>query len=158
MNAIKELESFISTSEVSITPVINDIKQFERNIYLSYICNYFNTCLHNLRKHRDYLGIEVYKYVKGFNYVSLEEYQNESYAQLNPISKTPVIFTEELYDVFEKEYIDFLIKRYNKNLLDMIQFNNEIDSKKIIELKSIVYYINFLNYLKSDGSEYIQKP
>lgn len=158
MNKIKKLESFLSASQCSINPVIDDVKQFERNIYLTYLCGYFKSNLDNLRKHRDYLGVEVYKYVKGFNYVSLEEHQNESYPELNPISKTPVIFTEVLYDVFEKEYIDFLIKRYTKFIFDKIEFNNEIDNKKVIELKSIVYYINFLNYLKSDGSEYISKP
>lgn len=103
-----------------IKETLCDYNQFERNCYNNEYVNLLSFIINNLEKHYSYISSNVVKYLKSFNYINEQEYlENDKIDKLfNPIDRTPILFTEELYEEFKKKYITFLIKKLSEEVLN----------------------------------------
>ena len=135
----------------SIIETKTNFRVFEENIKNQYISNILVDVISMLEKHHGYIGKSVYKYNNIPAFTTLEDYKEinnrDTYHSLfNTLGNIPVIFTEEKYKEFEKNYIETIIESEKKDIFEnpylgsSNQFQNllhlfRIDAKKkVIEL------------------------
>lgn len=96
-----------------VKPTIDNIGQFERNIRYGFALETLGHLEKNLQKHLYFIGKKVWKFKTSFNY---SEVENPNI--LNKTEPQEVLFTEELFKEFEKEYIKFLIEYHISDLVE----------------------------------------
>lgn len=134
-----------------IKPTTDDKGQFTRNLRYGYAIDTLNHLDRNLSKHMCFIGKKVWKLTKSFNY---SDVPNPDFA--NPTDSEQVEFTEELFEEFEKCYLNFLINRFTEGLVErqitsnstckLTNFEFEIKLEEKQEL--IKYFKELLDNLK----------
>jgi hypothetical protein len=88
-----------------------DKKQFEVNCRVQFIVNHLQARINFIQSHLNYIGIKVYKCINNFNYIAVDEIRKGTKENFNPVDlQTEISFTQELFEEFCKNYIDYTIK------------------------------------------------
>jgi len=127
-----------------VKPTIDDKNQFERNLRYSFAIDTLNYLDRNLSKHMCFIGKKVWKLEKSFNYSDI---QNPDH--FNPTNPEQIEFTEELFALFEKDYLNFLINRFTEELVE-----RQITSNSTCKLSNFTFEVrleekqNLIKYFK----------
>lgn len=97
--------------------ITTDGSKFRENCRSEYFSKFLEGVIDNIEKHKAYVGTNVHKRLKSFSYTDLETFNNSDYKNLNPIEEEAVLFTEQLFNIFVKEYMEFLVSYITERLL-----------------------------------------
>lgn len=127
-----------------IKPTTDEKRQFERNLRYGFAIDTLNHLDRNLSKHMYFIDKKVYKLTKSFNY---SETPNPDH--FNPTNPEEIIFTEELFKEFEKNYLNFLVNRFTEELIE-----KQITSNSTCKLSNFEFEVrleekqNLIKYFK----------
>jgi hypothetical protein len=149
-NKIYQTLNFLhNASKSKIVPTIRDACQFETNIHHFWLAEKYNTILEVLQRMEKRIGSEVWKYKGRFGYSTEQLYVADI---MNRTEDTPVIFTQELYEKFEVDYLAYIVEGLSNEVLiqspvlrSTSMFSNlislvELEAKQVLikELKKIL--------------------
>jgi len=137
----------IEVLKSKIAPTITDSHQFEINVKNTFISKRLINGLEILDTHFNYIGKDVYRYIKTNTVITKEDLElilktNPEHELFNPIDKKSILYTKEDYNNFVNWYINFqrtnlideLIKRsvyYNStNRFSNLEFQFQIECKQ----------------------------
>lgn len=93
-----------------------DAYQFEKNCKAEFIAENITNKINHIEKHKSFIGKEVFKFKKSFNYTDVLPEENIGH---NPVFEQKVLFTPQLLNSFLYDYFQFskeyLIKRLVEN-------------------------------------------
>lgn len=92
-----------------------DIYQFEKNCKAEFILENLKSVVAHIEKHESFLGKEVFKFEKSFNYTDVLPEENIG---LNPVLEQKVLFTPQLLNSFLYDYFEFGKEYHTKRLLE----------------------------------------
>jgi hypothetical protein len=141
-NTIEIIKSLIEKESDSIKPTLTNKYEFERNIIGDYKCFWLTKRLEFIEKHFNYIGKEVFKYEKSFSYTSIEDFENKknndiSHDIFNPINKKSIIFSDDMFKLFLKEYLNFQVIRLCDEIINR-PFLNSTNAFSNLEHQFIV--------------------
>lgn len=106
-----------------------DSFQFEKNVKIDYKADIITGHLKLLKKHKNYINKDVYKYVRSFSFSDDFDEQNTH----NKLEDKSQKFTMLKYAQFEKQLAEFTIERLQKELLEQPLVSNS--TSKMTNLK-----------------------
>jgi len=111
---IKILKGGENLFEELVKPTTTNKYQFEVNCRNDFKSKTLGGILKHINIHEGFIGKEVFKYKKNFNYA--DSFQLDD--MLNPLNDTPILFTEELFEEFLIKYISYQIEYLVKELTE----------------------------------------
>ena len=110
---IQKIKKEIEGLNLFIKSTINDRHQFETNCKNTYMSDELKATLETLEKWEKNIGKNLFKRKNSFYY---SEKYNSGY--LNETEETFIFFSNDLYNKFQFDYIENLIKYHSKNLIE----------------------------------------
>lgn len=108
------LYTALQKEKAKIKPITTDAYQFEKNCRANFIVENLTHKVGHIEKHKSFIGKEVFKFEKSFNYTDVLP----EYIKLNPVLEQKVLFTQQLYNSFLYEYFKFSEEYHIKHLVE----------------------------------------
>ena len=114
MKNLKEsLVYLCKKSKERVKPTIDDYWQFETNLKHNWLANNYNNRLKFITETFEHIGQEVWRYKPDRLTYAFECNPHGPY---NKTKETPVILTQEMYNQFEIDYLNYTIERLTEQL------------------------------------------
>jgi len=108
------LYTALEKEKSKIKPTTTDAYQFEKNCRASFFVLNITERLEHIQKHESFIGKEVFKFEKSFNYTDNPSLDNI----FNPVFEKKVLFTQQLYNSFLYDYFEFGKEYHTKRLVE----------------------------------------
>lgn len=149
----KILQEKINALDRCVIVTLTDKYQFETNVRNMFIMNFLAEKIDFINKHKNYIGQEVYKFKKSFSFTTIQDYNDsDSQKMMNPIEEKSIVFSQDDYNTFCKEYINYQIEYFSKDLIKNKHYRNStnpfsnLEAQWITECKQNL--IEFLSEIK----------
>lgn len=136
METLKKFSDNIEFLNRNIKPVTTDYNQFEKNCRNEFKVRLLDRNLSMLKEHQSFIGKNVHKRSKSFSHVMVtEEKTLESFEDVfNKIDKEPVLFTEDMFEKFKLDYINYQVEYHTRALL-----SQSITSNSTCKLSNLIF-------------------
>ena len=140
---IQKLKTKLESLNLYISPTTDNKNQFEANIKNGFMCEHLHQNISTLERHFGYIGESVYKYQNNISVITFSEHkakENEDigYSLLNPIEKTPFLYSIDDFEIFQNAYIRYQIEYFSKELINRSPYQNSTNPFSNLEFQWIV--------------------
>jgi len=149
MKNLKESLAYLcKKSKDRVFSTIDDPWQFEINLKHNWLANNYNNRLKFITETFEHIGEEVWRYKPDRLTYSFECSPHSPY---NKTEETPVILTQEMYNQFEIDYINYAIENITEQLLTCTPFSKSTNAfsnlQELIEFEAKQEMLNELKEL-----------
>lgn len=113
----------------------DDISSFRNNYVRNYKFDFITERVNYLETWKNKIGKQVFKSRDSFSYVTVDEfYLLDSWIQINFDTTVEILFTEELYNTFCNEHMEYQVKRLVEELTE-----GQLSSNSTNKLTNLVF-------------------